>query len=280
MDMAVHETSPYAALREYKSAGTDSVETQVAKNLASRRIWEMIVGGLGVGAVGRGIIGLPWLFRKSYRPEPSAQNVPIFLPKEEDPDEQLAALAEKTADDGGVLGPLFHKDWGSAPLNWFFGKNMTSPWAIPALWTLGFGGLLGGTAAGYKGLDALLHSAHKQELKGELRQTRNQYKQIVNRLLSKQSASRSMEEDLDELADLYMEKKAIPNWIHNVGGFTGGAALTYALLSALLSGKLSYDYFKKRSQRAISEEALRRRSKERFGGMTPISLSPTAKGPV
>jgi hypothetical protein len=63
-----------------------------------------------------------------------------------------------------------------------------------------------------------------------------------------------------------------------MGGQLGGAAMSYALLSALLSGKLSYDYFKKRSQKSVSEEAFRRRAKERAGGMSPIHLE--AKKPT
>jgi hypothetical protein len=60
----------------------------------------------------------------------------------------------------------------------------------------------------------------------------------------------------------------------NTAGGLGSLYLTFALLSALGAGGHAYSYFNNRSQRKVMEKALRRRAKERRGGMAPIYLTP------
>ena len=86
-----------------------------------------------------------------------------------------------------------------------------------------------------------------------------------------------IEAELDELAELATAGPEKTAAFSDIGGVATSVLLSYAVLSAMASGKLSYDYFKKRNQRLVAEEALKRRSKERFGGVTPIYLTPSTE---
>jgi len=176
------------------------------------------------------------------------------------------------------------------PAGFFFGDKSTTAGAVPAMWALGIPAMAAGFGGSYMLADKLLDWRRKSELKARERRAKKEYQKLLDELMAKRgSDDASIEDALDELADLCFnqtEKQAQqgaapdfdPNapastWWNAPGAVTGLLA-SYALLSAIASGKVSYDYFRKRSPQRVTEEALRRRSKERTGGMAPIQLSP------
>jgi len=125
--------------------------------------------------------------------------------------------------------------------------------------------------------DALLDWRRKSEQEGELDANRAEYERLLTEAMTKHSADDAgIEAALDELAELVhapaAEKQAK---LTDFPSKLTGVATAYALLAALASGKLSYDYFKERNNRAVTEAALERRAKERTGGVAPIYLQPS-----
>ena len=279
--MEAQPNSRYAALATLVKAGnivSPSAATSVRSGqMANAEMWKWIMSAAGLGMLGRGAVGLGRLAKPStdFRPSPSYQPVDVVLPEEEE-EEKFAHDKEA----GGPVGAAYDKltdmtsglPWGK---NWFFGKGSTSPMTVPALWTLGMPGAMLAGYGGWSGVDKLLDSRRQSELEGEQTQVKKQYEQLLRETMAKHGDDAAgLEADLDELADMAFdgpEKTAeLTDW-RNTGA---SMALSYAVLSALASGKLSYDYFKKRNQRTVAEEALKRRAKERTGGVSPIYLQP------
>lgn len=284
--MEAQHNSSYAALEKISGSMFEGIlhpspgEAQQAGMRANRRLWQMIIAAAGAGILGRGGLGLLRMMRpeSDFEPAPSFQRVGVKLPPEEE--------EEKLGMDKEAIWPVSDMSEGlsnlTANLPWgktmFWGRGASHPNNVPALWGLGIPGALLALYGGWKGTDALLDWRRKRELEGELEQTREDYEKLLEETLAKHGADEEgIEAELDELAEMAaspMEKEA---YVSDPLSKAYGWLSAYAMLAALASGKLSYTYFKKRNQRAVTEEALKRRAKERTGGMAPIYLQPSTE---
>jgi hypothetical protein len=261
------------------------------RRAANQLLWKLVAGAGGIGLMGGAGMGLSKLLTedKPYSPDPSFQSVDIVVPKKKKPLDALpkfaaAALTTKLAEGPSIITQFAdavdkHLPTGNNILGNFFGDDASSRWTVPALAGLG---LPLATLAAYGGLKAgrgIVDWRRKAELDAKLQKTQDEYKNFVEQNLAHKHASAQVECALDELADLY-EKDAL--WpisdprqaAVDIKNVFAGPYTAYALLSALGAGKLSYDYFKKRSPEKIQEAALRQRALERYGGAKPIYLSP------
>lgn len=260
---------------------------------ASRRLLAILAGAFGAGILGRSLLGANRLSKKSPRVMPGS-NVMINLPshhkEEEDAKLKYAALHKMAADNDWlsqlskpVIDLLFNRK------NFITGNRARNWYTYPLFWpTVGVGGLaaLGG---GYKLTDKILDARRKAELNAELEEAKRQYQEAVQNRLK--TAAHVDETDpvtlLDELAVTGIEKAANDNPITSIGNFLGDTAsgigslyLAYALMTGLGSGKLMYDYMRRKSPRKITEEALKQRARQRYGLTPPVYISqhePAAK---
>lgn len=146
------------------------------------------------------------------------------------------------------------------------------PWYGPAMLLGGMGGL----AAGWKGLDAVLASRRRREQKADMEAARrefhdalmSQYAEPIKthpRLVKGAGAADGTMAEvgrrLDALFDAY--EKAAVDWGDAAGKATGAYGM-YAGLSGLLTGAMVYDRIQKRSRRAVLEKALQKRQRRRF----------------
>lgn len=263
-----------------------------ARQLANQYLIKAIALSGGLGLLGGAGLGLGKMLTedKPYSPDPSYQPVDIVVPKKKQapgalPKMAAASLTTKLAEGkpeaAGVFNQVADAIYPHLPKEglpgWFFGNGASSPYTVPAL--LGLGLPLAGAAA-YGGMNigrGIVDWRRKADLDSQLKRKQDEYKAFVEQNLAHKHASDAeVERELDELADLY-EKNALvdPKQIaSDAGGIGTGLYTAYALAAALGAGKLSYDYFKKRSPEKIQEEALRQRAIERHGGAKPIYLSP------
>ena len=277
--MEAQNSSPYGALATVDTEKTalfegvlhgSPAEGRAAGLQANNEIWKLLLLSLGGGAAARGALGLSHMFqpKSDYVPTPSYQAVDMPVPAHEEEEEKAAS--DVLADTYKALTNLTSGPWGKSVA---FGKGATEPAGVPAFWPLAGLASIGGGIAGWKGTDAVLDRRRKAEIDDELQQAREEYAQLLAATMAKHGEA-VIEDALDELADAVTaprEKRAAPT-VMDGAGMAGGWLATYALLSALMSGKLSYDYFRKRNQKSIAEEALKRRAKERSGGVSPIYL--------
>jgi hypothetical protein len=287
MGMEVQNNSHYDLLvsneeGEEKQAAMGAAE---ARKLANRKLWQWIVGAAGAGLLTRGLLGASRMLPETeFEAAPSYQPIRMQIPavpEEQEKEQKVAAEAPKVLQEAGLPAwlsrltkGLMTEDHDSWLTNWFTGKGMSSPYAVPALYAFGIPGAVGAFGATYGLTDKLLDRRRKAELKSEQTDLEKQYRQLMRESFAKRGSD--VHAELDELAELAMEKGAngLGQTMWDAGGTLGGVMLGYAILSALASGKLSYDYFKKRGIRSTTQEAMRRRQKERFGGTAPIYLQP------
>jgi len=256
----------------------DPAESRRSGQAANAEMWKWILTAAGAGMLGRSGLGLMRLMKPTsdFRPSPSYQSV--GMPTTQDKKEEKLGHDKQAA---GPVEALYDKlksttsglPWGE---NWFMGKGSTSPYTVPALWAAGMPAAMIAGYGGWSAVDKTLDWRRKQERQTELEDAKAEYEQLLRDTMGKHSADAAgIEAELDELVDMAFnsttEKTAdVTDW-RNTGM---SVLLSYAVLSALASGKLSYDYFKKRNQTSIAEEAMKRRSKERTGGVSPIYLQP------
>jgi len=249
---------------------------------ANAEMWKWILAAAGLGALGRTGLGALRLGRQEsgFSPTPSFQSIGIMMPEEEEEAEKTGMDKEAVPNPGAWLydklkGATEDLPWGEST---FWGRQASSPYSNPALWTLGLPAAMVSGYGGWKLVDKILDWRRRQELDSELEGAKDEYEQLLNATLAKQSADdTSIEQELDDLAEIVTEPVEKQAAISDIPSQGLGMLLSYAMLSALASGKLSYDYFKKRNERLIAEEALKRRAKERFGGTTPIQLKPSTE---
>ena len=278
--MEVLDNSSYDRLTSSNVEKCADMSSADAAAIANRKIWQWILAAGGAGLLTRGMLGLGRMkydTKNEYEASPSAQTISIGLPRKDEEHQKLGA-DKSPSSIAALLSNLTPFINGTTP---FTGKGVSSPWAVPALYAFGIPAAAGAFGLGYKGTDMLLDSRRKNELEDEQSELERRYEQLLSETMAKRGGD--VHTELDELADLCMEKQAIP-LLGDPGGAVqkgtnilyGGSGLVaaYALLAALASGKISYDYFKKRSLRDTTQEALQRRQKERFGGTAPIYLSP------
>jgi hypothetical protein len=297
--MEAQATSPYGALAKYaydvEQLGTHTLHQRYTQQVAARKMAQLILMSLGLGAGAAGLRGLKNIIKPRklpYQPQPFAQQIDLPVPgKEEEEEEKFAAfdpskLSREALEAGpwkGGLADLLAKpifkffdpgNWPQGSKMRWLGGNLAKPGYTS---TVPFGTAIGLPAAVLTGLggfgltEKLIARRQKATKEEELEEARAKYEQMLrDDFAAKQG---SADEMLDEVADAAMEKEA---FLGALSGAVGGPAIAYALLSSLLAGKLSYDYFKGRSEEEVTEEAMRQRAKQRAGGgMLPAYITTT-----
>jgi hypothetical protein len=153
--------------------------------------------------------------------------------------------------------------------------------SIPATWAFG---IPAAAVAGYGGwavTDAALEARRKAEKKEEMDDAKSQYEELASRVMGHKnkelaaSATSEVYTLFDRLAASAvqsLEKKAL---VGEIATEFGGPYSAYAVLSALLAGKMAHGFFSKRTDAALTEEAVKRRARERIRNRIPrISVSP------
>jgi hypothetical protein len=279
-------------------------QSLAAGRAANNEMWKWILTAAATGVLGRGSLGALRMMRddSTYAASPTSQTVKVPHAARDD-EEELDKLGADTAPAApaaptaptpppvppvppaaaprglGIHGALSSLTsglpWGK---NFFLGSDAESKYGVPALWALGIPLSALALGGGWKAMDSIMDWRREGELDDELRDAKRRYLELMQETLPKHAAAtdETIEEELEKLADMAtqpQEKQATRG-----GEYTGwglGLLGAYALLSALASGKLSYDYFRARDPKGIAEEAMRRRAKERFGGTAPIYVEPS-----
>jgi len=209
---------------------------------------------LGVGAAGRGLVGLVQMMKNNNKKK--TRSGPAYLPLPYPAEAKMAGFMD--GDGASTKSGI--------------------PWYGPAM----LGGGLAGLGLGWKGMDKILDGRRQREQKQEVDAARqqfhdallNQYDEPVKvdpKALGKAAADATMVKVGQALDELYVafeaakeavEKQAV-DW-SNVGGQAAGGYGMYAGLSGLLTGALVYDKVNKRSRRAVLEKALQKRQRRKF----------------
>ncbi len=230
------------------------------KSDALRDVRNIGLTALGVGAAGRGLVGIIQHMKQNRAKK--TRSGPAYLP---------LPYPAKTA---GFL------DGDSAS------TKGGIPWYGPAMLLGGLGGL----GLGWKGMDKVLDARRQREQESELAAARQQFHDALlsqydepikvhpELMAGKKKAASDdtmvkVGEALDELFDNFQKAaaeeearpmaKAAVDW-SNVAGQAAGGYGMYAGLSGLLTGALVYDKIQKRSRRAVLEKALDKRQRRRF----------------
>jgi len=282
--MAAPTTLRYEALTKFAGkVELTPVQTGLRRE-ASQYMVDLILAALGAGVLTRGAMGVGRAFRGSKLPKlpsPYAQRVqlPSIKPVEEEEEEKLGQL--KTAERApefrsgisGRLAELIYENLLKGPGWWQGGTKARTYFGIPAVMGLGIPAAGMAALAGYKGTDAFMDWRRRSEKEKELEDIKQQYQEEIATGLKK----RSDDQLLDTITAAVMpelEKQASLFDATDRGlKYTGGAITAAAILAALISGKLSYDFIRKRSEPAITEEAMRRRALQRTGGVPPIHFT-------
>lgn len=273
--MEAQQTSPYADLEKASGLFSGTPEqAQSATDQANNDVLKWLMYATAAGLLGRSAVGMSHLMQRDRDTQvaPSYQPVDVQLPAPEEEEEKFASDIGDAFKRGygNVEGWLRDAlPWGS---NWFWGEGATEPWGIPAYYPLVGGAAIGGGYGGWKLADMMADWGHKQQRKDELARAQEEYEQLLQETMAKHGSDDVIEQELEELADLVTEKQANLGTPSDWLGAGTGAWTLYAILAALGSGKLTYDYFKQRNQADVTEEALRRRAKERTGGVAPAYL--------
>lgn len=240
-------------------AFSDALQGMAATQLKSdalKDVRNIGLGAVGVGAAGRGLVGLIQMM-KANKPK-KTRSGPAYLP--------LPYPAEPTKQAGFLGGDAATTKGGV-------------PWYGPAMLMGGLGGL----GLGWKGMDKVLDARRQKEEEGELVRAREQFHDALLEqydapikthptLMKKRAGDESTMEKvgkaLDALYDKFEaakeeEKVAGVDWSNLAGQAAGGYGM-YAGLSGLLTGAMVYDKINKRSRRAILEKALQQRQRRKF----------------
>jgi len=248
---------------------------------------------LALGVLGRGAIGA----RHMMQPKPSltADNIyrrPVSLPQKKKEEEQapqgmLSKLGNEAppiaSHDSSITNPIGR--WFSQlqqGTNWTsdnhpadsHGDSATSIWGVPSTYAYGLPLGLAGLYAGYKGTDWLLDKRRKAEQQNELDDAKAEYDRVSQEMLQKRSVDEEPGTTLTELAELVIKEAGgasvwdtaagiVPGPIREGWAATGGMYKAYAVLAALAAGKATYDITNSRSDKKLTEEAVRRRQQKR-----------------
>ena len=157
-------------------------------------------------------------------------------------------------------------------------------WGVPATAAVG---LPLAAITGYGGwtlADKAIGSYRDSQKKKELEEARQKYDELARSLMSgrtKFASDNCVASDFDDMANAVasgLEKSAEGDWMDKLkesGGMAAGAYMSYAALMALLSGKLSHDFFAGRGEDKLTEEAMKRRMEARMMQKQPLmAVSP------
>lgn len=246
---------------------------------AMQDVGNVALTALGVGAGARGLLGLI----RAMRPSPPTSTLaPAMLPLPYPVDKPKAKFTRVDDEDEKVAAWELPTMAGSD-------SQATSKGGLslygPAVALAG----LGSAALGWKGIDLLLDKRREQARQEEMAKAKQQFEQA---LLSQydQPLGKAAEEipplarDLDAMFDKFAELVprgpeaeellksggdgvfgTLGDWVgpNNVGKALGGYGI-YAGLSGLLAANYMFDKARKRSTRAIVENALAERENRRF----------------
>jgi hypothetical protein len=243
-----------------KRASEGDAFAQAVRDMAAHRLKAEALGdvgsvglaALGVGAAGRGAVGLYNVLKRGlgsqkHRGGPAELPLPYPVEPEEMPAEVLPKAASFLSGDAAST-------------------KAGVPWFRPAAVAAGVGGLGLGWAAVDKVLDARRRAERDKELEGARGEFHDALLSQYDRPLAappgvKVKKAGDLAAGLDDLYDRF--SKAAVDW-GNAGGAALGGYGVYAGLSGLLAGTVLYDKMRKRSRRAVLEKALQRRERRRF----------------
>lgn len=253
---------------------------------------QMGAAGVGVGAVGGGLLGLrDFLTRRSPIPinrrpgnirptvieagpptpeeeEAALQRRPMLkmaeppLPRATDLLDDPAALARidpsKLKSVGGHISGLYDfakGEWTS--------DLMSKPWFMPA--AVGAAGL--GIYGGYKGVQGALNWRHKADRRNELDAARKEYRDaLVSQYgTTKVASDNGLAKELDELA----QEKVAAGTLANYAGAATGGYLTLAGLLAAGAGVGTYAYTKSNAPENRLAKAIQQRERLRWASRPP-----------
>lgn len=292
--MDLPNRSTQAASRFVKTGANDPAAINaLVREKAQQDIRNLLIAGLGVGAAGRGLMGLYNMTRRSLRPAPAAPSPGMLTvriptrPEEEEEEKKLAhdgfATDPPTSSDTEArpyaIGPpwlanipISDEEEVDSHLN---GTKMAvdkpgifSPESAETrkgIWWYPVGSVLGagaGLYGGWKLVDSVLDYRRRKQQEAEMEKAREQFRSALRP--TKQASE--LGRQLDDLYDALQEKQA------GFGEFArqgAGAYGVYAGLSALLSGMWMYDRARKRQRRALLEAAKAKRLRQRFQQRPP-----------
>lgn len=239
------------------------MQNQAVKSEALRDVGNLALLSAGLGASWRGASGLYNLLTRRHK-KLNTRSGPTELP--------LPYPAEPK-----------YASWLGDAFNFARGDSATTKGGIPAYYPAMLLGGMGGLAAGWKGIDALLDARRKSEREHKLESARQEFHDALlsqydnpidsphlsnhRRLKAAQTDTMvKIGQELDRLYDQF-EKTGVT--AADVGGGALGLYGLYAGLSGLTAGSLLYDRTKKRSQNSIIRKALQRRERNRFLAQPP-----------
>jgi hypothetical protein len=235
-----------------------------AEGMALRRALQSVLGvglgGLGVGAGARGIVGLRNLFTGGRDMVQRSAPVPTLLPVPvpQRPDEEKAPLSRAAA--------TITKEAVRAGLNW---------WQIPASATLGAGGVAGG----WELMDRILDSRRRAELDQELSDAQTEYEEALQARYEQALQKRGALDDVfEKLAGEEDTLSRLWRYLTDNDPAQGAMGLYATGLAATTgAGALGgYHWARSRGRRAQLEEALRRRKRMSAGQPEPLYAYPTS----
>lgn len=251
----VPTAAPNPSAEAFSGALQDMAAGQL-KSDAGRDIRNMGVAALGVGAAGRGAVGLLQMLRAGRKKKTRSGPAHLPLPY---PAEAKTAGVEEFAEGGMAT------------------SKSGIPWYGPAMLLGGLGGL----GLGWKGMDKVLDVRRKREMDSEMGDARQQFHdallaqydepiKVHAGQLPKKASDATMVKVGEELDALYADftrefetEKSAVDW-SNLAGQGAGAYGMYAGLSGLLTGALVYDKINGRSRRSVLDKALKKRQRRKF----------------
>lgn len=263
------------------SSTVKAAATDPAKLEAARKLLGLGLAGLGVGAVGRSVLGFRNMLQGPQKvpfisPGPSAVEVPILRyrqpkPPEEEDDDELPpgavpagpALQKLALDLQGIANAPAEGVASMLPDGGLAGMA-SDPMHSWAAMPVGVGLAGAGVMGGWNLTDWLLKQRKQHTVDDALHQARRGYqKALVEQF--KQTAPVPKEAAADpyaQLDELYDELEKQANWFGDAANTAGGGAATLLGLTALGTGVGTYQWVKNRSRAAMLAKALQARSRQ------------------
>lgn len=283
----------------------DYAQNEDLRKRTGQLMANLILTAAGSGALIRGGVGAYHWFNQPalpYTPSPSVTRVGLHMPgtekdkkrEKESSDPASSGLGKAIYESLLRVSPQeFTAPQGVLPS--FPGANASTPWGVPAMGAIGMpAAVLAGLAA-YGGTDMALNALQARERKQKVEKAKQQYEHLISEDFAKMSSDQMLDDlysNMEKLAERLpgpqqppalvgaaIPTESVPGYNNTAGAFTGVGLGAAALISAL-SGILGYNYFSKRTERAMTERALARRARARTGGIPPMYAEPNTDGDV
>lgn len=268
---------------------TAPVDQNRAKQIAAQQLLSLLGIGAAAGVGVRGMMGLRDMVMKPTMSVSPSNNIPhtisIFGPPQEEQKSptvpmQKAALAPAAPAQPSVLD-RFSKALAPFLPNTNTHNPVLNEWAMPA----GVGMAIGGGMAGYGLTDWLLQKNKQRQGANAVQSAEDEYKSALGDQYRAAMLAKNAGDDLGltALADVYASKvaagltkeaffqslidKYVPGSEAGYSGLVGydnwqslkGGVNTAAMLAALGTGKVTYDWAKGQNKQQLLEKALKRR---------------------